>query len=688
MNILDGISLCYLPMQVYGLACFAIHPMARWLLVHKGFQMVLSLSGVTYLGISVVEEDDLELRVKGSYEDTRRTALESGLKQCFQFHYPTYWEPSLNADLQHCSSNGEQDKQKSSASVIMPLKLLSAGQKVKVTVPVSEDSNLELKLKTQPCLKHCSVRLGFDLCGEEKAFLRRRKQVVAAALKRVLQLQDDLLDHEIPVMAVMATGGGCRAMTSLYGQLSGLKKLGLLDSVTYISGTSGSTWAMSNLYEDSSWSQKDLERPIREARRHMSKNKMDTFSLEHLRSYQKELSQNAKEGISTSFNTLWAMALDNILHDRVNNCKLSDQQQAVSQGQNPLPLYLALSVKENHISTFDFKEWCEFSPYEVGLLKYGAFIHAEDFGSEFFMGQLMKKNPESRICYLEALWSNILGVNLLDIWNNLSSTDESWQKLIRSKIWNIERNYTPQKSSTCLGNSWMCSDGKLFQIISDILTDRPLHHHINNFLKGFHMHKDYCQKSQFSMWKDTRLDQIPNRLTPSEDSICLVDAAYFINTSCPPLLRKERKVDVILSFDYSLDHPFQSIEQTKNYCLEQGIPFPKILLSEEDKKNPRECYLFVDEENKKAPIVLHFPLVNDTFQKFKEPGLERGQMEMAEGTVPLSGYYSPYHLMNFTYSEKDFDKLVKLSDYNIRNNRDLIFEALSTAIQWKRCCRQ
>lgn len=53
----------------------------------------------------------------------------------------------------------------------------------------------------------------------------------------------------------------------------------------------------------------------------------------------------------------------------------------------------------------------EFTPYEVGFLKYGAYISAEDFGSEFFMGRLMKKIPESRICFLEGnflTWVNIM----------------------------------------------------------------------------------------------------------------------------------------------------------------------------------------------------------------------------------------------------------------------------------------
>lgn len=46
-------------------------------------------------------------------------------------------------------------------------------------------------------------------------------------------------------------------------------------------------------------------------------------------------------------------------------------------------------------------EWCEFTPYEVGFPKYGAYIPTELFGSEFFMGRLVQLRPEPRICYLQ-----------------------------------------------------------------------------------------------------------------------------------------------------------------------------------------------------------------------------------------------------------------------------------------------
>lgn len=71
-----------------------------------------------------------------------------------------------------------------------------------------------------------------------------------------------------------------------------------------------------------------------------------------------------------------------------------------------LPLYISASkevgIRLRFKSLFYVSaEWVEFTPYEVGFLKYGAFIRAEDFGSEFFMGRLMRKLPESRICFMK-----------------------------------------------------------------------------------------------------------------------------------------------------------------------------------------------------------------------------------------------------------------------------------------------
>lgn len=56
---------------------------------------------------------------------------------------------------------------------------------------------------------------------------------------------------------------------------------------------------------------------------------------------------------------------------------------------------------------------------------------------------------------------------------------------------------------------------------------------------------------------DCPLDSTASQLTPQEPQLCLVDAGYFLNTSCPSMFRPGRRLDLILSFDYSLPSSFE-----------------------------------------------------------------------------------------------------------------------------------
>lgn len=56
---------------------------------------------------------------------------------------------------------------------------------------------------------------------------------------------------------------------------------------------------------------------------------------------------------------------------------------------------------------------------------------------------------------------------------------------------------------------------------------------------------------------DTVLDTFPNQLTQSDEFLSLVDTGFFINTSIMPLLKPERKVDVILHLNYSAGSQIQ-----------------------------------------------------------------------------------------------------------------------------------
>lgn len=169
----------------------------------------------------------------------------------------------------------------------------------------------------------------------------------------------------------------------------------------------------------------------------------------------------------------------------------------------------------------------------------------------------------------------------------------------------------------------------------------------------------------------------------------------------------------------------QQLQLLGRFCQEQGIPFPPISPSPEEQLQPRECHTFSDPTCPGAPAVLHFPLVNDSFREYSAPGeplftspsccpspphflcplcvskptfptcspmpgstlstgVRRTPEAVAAGEVNLSSVDSPYHYTKVTYSQEDVDKLLRLTHYNVCNNREQLLEALRQAVQRRR----
>ncbi|XP_074005093.1 cytosolic phospholipase A2 epsilon-like [Numenius arquata] len=628
---------------------------------------------------------DFTFTMKGSYEGAQDVSIgphcRRGSSETTVFHYVKHSQPRLYItppkERAFCRCGSARREMDVSSPLAVPLHSLDLGKKV----TVMRGESYEVSVKEEDGCKNLDLRLGFDLCVEEQDFICKRKKVVAAALKNLLHLDEDLQEDEVPVVAVMTTAGGVRSMTAMFGSLLGLQESGVLDCVSYISGLSATTWTMAKLYEDANWSQKDLGEPIGDIRKHVIKNKLHCFSLGHMKYYEKELCERKQEGHKLSFTDLWGLFIDCMLRNQESTHKLSDQQLAVNQGQNPLPIYLSLNVKDD-FSTLDFKEWVEFTPYEVGFLKYGAFVRSEDFGSEFFMGHLMKKIPESRICFLEGTWSNIFSQNFMDAVYLSGHSEDFWHRWTRGTEHDIEEHPAlprkPHEQPTCLS----IPKGCLSSTLREMMTGRPVVSTYHNFLKGLQLHNKYLENESFCMWKDTVLDSSPNQLNEMGDYLKLVDTAFFINTSCPPILRPERKVDVILHLNYSGGSQTLPLDLFSEYCLEHGIPFPGTELSQEDREHLKECYVFKD--GLEAPIVAYFPLVCDTFQKYKAPNVERSPTEMEQGRVDVSNCVAPYGTGLLTYTEENFNKLLNLCSYNILNNKHLILQALRTAVERKK----
>jgi len=68
-------------------------------------------------------------------------------------------------------------------------------------------------------------------------------------------------------------------------------------------------------------------------------------------------------------------------------------------------IVIILHHKMFHISVtltlrFPPADWVEFSPYEIGMAKYGTFMTPDLFGSKFFMGTAIKRYEENPIHFL------------------------------------------------------------------------------------------------------------------------------------------------------------------------------------------------------------------------------------------------------------------------------------------------
>lgn len=64
--------------------------------------------------------------------------------------------------------------------------------------------------------------------------------------------------------------------------------------------------------------------------------------------------------------------------------------------------------------------------------------------------------------------------------------------------------------------------------------------------------------------------------------------------------------------------------------------------------------------------------------------MERSPEELELGQLNIYGPKSPYATKELTYTEGNFDKLVKLSEYNVLNNKDTLMQALRLAVEKKR----
>lgn len=292
----------------------------------------------------------------------------------------------------------------------------------KKTIVFNQVSEVDLEMRLAPD-QNPTLRYSLCLCDEEKEFLTRRKVKVMEGMKKLLGARAPQHLDEVPTIGVIGSGGGFRAMVGLSGVVKALHDSGILQCSTYICGLSGSSWYISTLYSHDNFPDMAPGDMQEELMNNIDSSLIWLLTPQSVYRYMDRIMKKRQNGQPVSFTDFFGhMVGETLLKGKMNpveerlESKLSDQQLKLADGGIPMPLLTCVHVKKDR-SARSFQEWVEFSPYEIGMAKYGTFMKTELFGSKFFMGKLCKEFEEPPLHFLQGIWGSafcILFKRILD----------------------------------------------------------------------------------------------------------------------------------------------------------------------------------------------------------------------------------------------------------------------------------
>ncbi|KAL0591214.1 Cytosolic phospholipase A2 [Plecturocebus cupreus] len=418
----------------------------------------------------------------------------------------------------------------------------------------------------------------------------------------------------VPVVAILGSGGGFRAMVGFSGVMKALYESGILDCATYVAGL-----YMSTLYSHPDFPEKGPEEINEELMKNVSHNPLLLLTPQKVKRYVESLWKKKSSGQPVTFTDIFGMLIgETLIHNRMNTT-LSSLKEKVNTAQCPLPLFTCLHVKPD-VSELMFADWVEFSPYEIGMAKYGTFMAPDLFGSKFFMGTVVKKYEENPLHFLMGVWGSafsilfnrVLGVsgsqsrgstmeeeleNITTkhiVSNDSSDSDDESHEPKGTENEDAGRDYHSDNQASWIQRMIMAlvSDSALFN------TREGRAGKVHNFMLGLNLNTSYplSPLSDFATqdsFDDDELDaavadpdefeRIYEPLDVKSKKIHVVDSGLTFNLPYPLILRPQRGVDLIISFDFSA-RPSDSSPPFKK-LLNDSNELNKVQSPELDKNN-------------------------------------------------------------------------------------------------------
>ncbi|XP_060088373.1 cytosolic phospholipase A2 isoform X2 [Heteronotia binoei] len=608
---------------------------------------------------------------------------------------------------------------------------LKIGEKKEVPFIINKVIEVTLEFSLEVC-SSTDLRFSMALCDKEKTFRQQRKMRVMQHLNSFLASEKD--NHltsvrDVPVIAILGSGGGFRAMVGFSGVMKALYESGILDCATYIAGLSGSTWYMSTLYSHPDFPVKGPKEINEELMNSVSHNPLKLLTPQKVKRYIEALWKKKSSGQPVTFTDIFGMLIgETLIHNRMHTT-LSDMKEKVNKAQSALPLFTCLHVKPD-VSELMFADWVEFSPYEIGMAKYGTFMPPNLFGSKFFMGTEVKRYTENPLHFLMGIWGSafailfnrVLGVSnsqnkgptmeeelenirLRHLVSNDSDSDDESQGPKGSENPDVEKEHQQSSQESWVQRMFMAlvGDSALFN------TREGRAGKVHNFMLGLNLNTCYpfsplsgfnTQESVEDDELDTAVadpdefDRIYEPLDVQSKKIHVVDSGLTFNLPYPLVLRPQRGVDLVISFDFSArpsdsSPPFKEILLAEKWAKMNKLPFPKIDPHVFDREGLKECYVFKPKDPASdidCPTIIHFVLANINFRKFKAPGVPRETQEekdFADFDI-FDDPNTPFSTFNFQYSNEAFKRLHDLMEFNTLNNLDIIKQAIADSIEYRR----
>ncbi|MFA6527126.1 MAG: hypothetical protein WCT20_01750 [Candidatus Babeliales bacterium] len=451
-----------------------------------------------------------------------------------------------------------------------------------------------------------TVRRDSHLAPGETAFLGKRLPLVKKTLEQLFNTQ--LAKNETPRIAICTSGGGIRAATATLGLLEGLNEIGLLNGLTYAAALSGSSWIVSNFIE--------LGLPVDKYTQHFitaisAKNYCSATGIPYLFSNIRHVLR-PKYVFDQSYNIvdICGVALAHTFFHNVttyfgpDDLCLSGSQRYMVKGESFFPIYTAIQVAGDLMNT------ATFTPYEFGIDNLNMHIPIWAFGRKFKNGTSINFAPELSLGYLMGIWGSAF-----------SGTFRTFFKKIH---WESILNIFAEIS---------VDEGQF----AGISIFNPLYGVSNSFVRNL------------------------SKLT-------LMDHGYSTNLPLVPLLKKERKVDIIFVMDASGDvhDSAPELQEVIKIANSLGVHFDPIHF---DEVASHQLSVIKGKEGTSAPTIIFVPPVkNEHFDPTFDPKKE----------LRLS-----YPIFKFRYTPEEINKLSGLLRQNIIDNKDLIMNAIREKIEQK-----